>query len=342
MEPSPAGQNIVALWTDFVAPLRHRLRNTLDRHAVLGPDRAEWIEVERKVKDSFFGEAGFAPVFFSPRRVLSGEMLACVETGARPWWLRCSGASLPGDPRLRDVAVRIFDLFCEWLNRLAPLLEKSLEGLRPGPISYRIDFPELERFSWDFNLAQSPFPAPEIEILGEEAIVSCSPEYLGNFASPVNAGDRLAIAALARGAYLLATGPDPDETLLESFVRQVAPSDEARFVHMTPVTTPDEAIYGAIALPEPRFQSPEDRAWSRFRLARAAGWAAPPGADPRQRGPRGSEPSRRRHLAADKEAVVRSRPEKHGRAVVDQRRGDRKRPRELAPHGGRAPRDPRR
>ena len=52
---------------------------------------------------------------------------------------------------------------------------------------------------------------------------------------------------------------------------------------MTPSQRPEDVIYDVAALPEPRVLMPEDRAWSRFGLARRAGYEGKPGAIPSSR-----------------------------------------------------------
>ena len=276
MEPG-----LIYLHTDSIALLRHRLRVALDRHAIVGPDTRSWVEVERETPSALFRETQNQPVFISPRHVAEGELLACVETNTRPWWVHCN--ELRGSKRLRRLVAEIFRLVLNWLVALAPLLEKQLATLSPAPVTYRLRFPDIEGFTDDFALIKEPSSAPSVEICEGKVLIVCSPGYLRSFVNRQNVGDRLMIAALVRGTYRLCDVPVPGEALLREFVQNVVCSDDARCFHLIPAVTPTDIIYDGVPLPQPRFLQSEDLAWSRLGLARKAGWTSPPGPIPESR-----------------------------------------------------------
>jgi hypothetical protein len=65
--PEQMTLGMIALATDFLTPLRHRLRVSFDQHVALGPEKNAWVEVQRETTDAFFTEAQNLPAFVSPR-----------------------------------------------------------------------------------------------------------------------------------------------------------------------------------------------------------------------------------------------------------------------------------
>ena len=275
--------DLIQLSTVFTVSLRHRLRIALDEHATIAPDRKSWVKVQRKTSSAFFRETQNLPIYFSPHHTAQDKLLACVETSARPWWVNCD--ERPDTEQHRSIALKIWELTLHWLVRLAPLLEKRLPTLPPTSIAYCLLFPDIERFTGDFALVEGPLSAPSVEVCAGKVLIGCSPCYLRNFANAKNVGERLMLAALVQGAHKLCGVPVPEEATVGELVQAVVRSDEARFIHIMPATTPQKVLYNAVPLPKPRFQSPEDRAWSRLGLANEAGWTSQPGSIPEDRAP---------------------------------------------------------
>ena len=133
------------LHSDFILPLRHRVRTALDRHAAVGPDGESWVGVQRETTSGHFGELQGRPVFFSPAHRAHRELLACVESASRPWWVQCE--QLPEAGWHHDIVFGILDMVLGWLVRLAPMLEERLSMLPSGPVTIRLRFPDIETFS---------------------------------------------------------------------------------------------------------------------------------------------------------------------------------------------------
>ena len=51
--PAEMTLGMITLATDFLTPLRHRLRVALDQHVALAPEKDGWIEVQRETKSVF-------------------------------------------------------------------------------------------------------------------------------------------------------------------------------------------------------------------------------------------------------------------------------------------------
>ena len=268
----------VYLHSDFILPLRHRVRTALDRHASIAPGGESWISVQRETTSGHFGETQGRPVFISPAHRGQRQLVACVESASRPWWVQCD--QQPEAGWHHDVIFSILDMVLGWLVRLAPALKKHLPMLPEGPTTYRFRFPDIETFDQrDIQMTERP-AAPAVAIEDGEIAIECEPRYLRSFLSAGNLGDRLMIASLVRGAYLLCGEDAPCDTVVNNLVRTVVGSDSARFLKMTPAQTPQDMIYDVAALPPLRLLMPEDQAWSRLDLVRRSGYLSAPGPIP--------------------------------------------------------------
>ena len=140
--PINMGLGLIYLHGDVILPLRHKVRNALDQHAAIAPNSEGWISVQRETTGAVLRETRERPVFISPGAMARQELLACVESPYRPWWIHCS--KLPESAWHRDIAFHILELALGWLAQLAFLLEERLSALRTGPVTYRFRFLDIE------------------------------------------------------------------------------------------------------------------------------------------------------------------------------------------------------
>ena len=133
MKPSP-----IYLHSDFILPLRHELRIALDRHAALSSDGEKYVGIQREATDGRFDDFRGPAVFVSPAHRGEGEVLACVESVSRPWWIQCS--QIPEDWWHRGLVFGVLDLILGWLVRLVPVLEADAPRCRRGPSRSGFDF----------------------------------------------------------------------------------------------------------------------------------------------------------------------------------------------------------
>ena len=279
MSPGP-----IYLHSDFILPLRHAVRTGLDRHAAMAPDGKSWVGVERPTSDGRFDEIQGRAVFFSPGHKGDGEVLACLESASRPWWVQCG--EVPEHRWHQGIVSNVLEMVVGWLARLVPALEERCPTLRSGPVAFRIRFSDIGTFSQrDAEVRQTPV-APTVALEDGGIAIDCVVRYLRSFLSPGNLGDRLMIAAMVRGVDSLCGEEAVSEAALEEWVRSLVESDSARFLKMTPSQTMEDVVYDVAGLPEPRVLMPEDRAWSRFDLVRRAGYEGKPGAIPSSRADR--------------------------------------------------------
>lgn len=264
-----ASPGMVTLAPDYVAPLRIRVRQTLDQHLAMSPDRRRWVEVQRQGTDVFFEEVRHAPRYVSPLDVVNGTLLGCVETATRPWWVQVSEDE--SSPEARGFVYRVWDGALNWLLRLAPRLEAELPGLPPVPISIRLSFPGAADWQTESQaILAGPKGRPGVRVEAGEIVVASDVSARRAYSSPVNVAERWLIAALALGAAELA-GTPREEAWADAVAAEVTGSDAARYVHAIPATTIQEMIQSTVRLPPARTVTDEDLAWSRLGLASLAG-----------------------------------------------------------------------
>ena len=71
-------------------PMRHKVRTALDRHAARAPDGDSWVSIQRQPAGGHFDEIQGREEYFSPGHMAHGEVLACVESASRLWWVYIS------------------------------------------------------------------------------------------------------------------------------------------------------------------------------------------------------------------------------------------------------------
>ena len=276
LTPEDIGTQAVYLHSDLMLPMRHDVRAAMDRHAARAPRGDGWVGVHRQLADSRFDEIQGREEYFS---VAHGEVLACVESALRPWWVRfCDG--IPEEQWPRDIVCNVLKAVLGWLPRLLPAFEERYHTLPPGPVVFRFRFPELCTFRQRPVGQGQTMEAPTLVVEDGEIVVGCGPRYLKSFLEPGNLGDRLMITAMARGLEMLCGNTPLPNSTMEEWVRSVAGSDNHRFLKMRLSRTPHDLVYDSVALPELRLPMPEDLAWSELELPWRAGYDGATGSIP--------------------------------------------------------------
>lgn len=164
--PSTAAPStLMMIAPDYIASLRQSLRQALDYHLLIGPERRTWVEVQRRGTDAFFKEAHNLPLYVSPIELLrTRRLLACTETLTRPWWVDIDGR-IENEGGAAFVH-RIFDALQNWSVKLAPILEADLQTLPEGPVWLKFSFPDIEAWTEDAALADTPLERPTWEVEG--------------------------------------------------------------------------------------------------------------------------------------------------------------------------------
>ena len=267
------------LHSDFLLPMRHEARISLDRHAARAFDGCSWVSIQRQPAGGYFDEIQGRVEYFSPAHMVHGEVAACVESSLRPWWVHISDG-IPEERWPRAIIFNVVETILSWLARLVPSLEERYTALPSGPVTLQFRFSDIETFGQrEFGLERTP-GAPDVAVEHREIVIDCHPRYLHSFLAPGNLGDRLMLAAMARGLEALCGSEPLPESAMEEWVRSVAGSDNDRFLKMRTSRTPNDLVYDVAALPALRLPMPEDLAWSRLGLARLAGYEGESGPIP--------------------------------------------------------------
>lgn len=270
MEPAP-----IYLHSDFILPFRHKVRTLLDRHASLALDGKAWVKVQGQAADDYLDAARAGAIYFSSAHRVEKEIMACAEIVTHPWWVHCN--QFPEDCWHQGIIFNVLNMILSWLTRLIPVLEERCIPLPSGPVTFRIQFSDIEKFDQrDTQIEQTPV-APTVMVENGEITIDCKSSYLISFLKPGNPGDRLMVTSLIRGVNLLCGRENDSEADIQKLVGVVVVSDHARFLKMTPSHTPEDLIYDSVKLPETCMLMPEDLAWSRFDLVRRAGYEGNPG-----------------------------------------------------------------
>ena len=279
LAPDNLSTGAVYLHNDLMLPMRHEVRTELDRHAARAPDGVSWVGVQRQSAGGRFDEIQGREEYFSPEHLAHGEVLACVESASRPWWVQVRDG-IPEEQWPHDIVFDVLKAVFSWLARLVPAFDDRYPMLPPGPVTFRLRFPDIGSFGQRWDDLEQAAEAPAVAVKDGGIEVDCGPHYLQSFLKPGNLGDRLMIAAMARGLEVLCGSEPLPDTAMEEWVRTVAGSDNDHFLKMRLSRTPDDLVYDVVALPELRLPMPEDLAWSRPGLAQLAGYDGEPGSIP--------------------------------------------------------------
>jgi hypothetical protein len=267
-----ATPSLIMLATDYVAPLRARVRSALDQHVALGPSRNRWVEVQRQATDAFFEEVRDLPIYISHFDANRGRLLGCFESAARVWWVAIGDNAATGSAR--SFLFRIWDAAKNWLARLAPRLEQEFPSLPTDPVSIRLEFPEIESWGDEIALSDETPGSPEVDYIDGAIVIRVKPAAMRAYSNAKNIGERRLIAAISLGVANL-VGETRDQTWADSLAAEVVGSDDARFVHAIPTMDAQQMVQAALRFPEPRLVEDEDFAWSRLGLAALSGRSAP-------------------------------------------------------------------
>ena len=264
LAPKDISNGNVYLHSDFLLPMRHKVRTVIDRHSAKLPSRDSWVSIQRQ-------SANDPEEYFSVEHMVEGEVLTCVESTSRPWWVQFDDR-MPEDGWSREIVFSILKTAVSWLVRFFSTLENRYPELPSGPIVFRIRFPQIAEINQhNFGLNRT-VEAPSVEVQNGDILINCHPCYLHSFLVPGNLGDRLMIVAIARGLEALCNSEPLPDSAMNEWARTVSGSEHSHFLKLRVSETPSDMIYDAIKLPVLRLPMPEDVAWSQLGLARLAGY----------------------------------------------------------------------
>src|SRR5207249_597968 len=156
-----------------------------------------------------------------------------------------------------------------WLARLAPEIESSIDDLPRGNIVIRIDLTTAQLRSFQgssaFGFSESPISV-SVDHAVPRITVTIHDGFLKLLARPANDGERELVRAMAEGALLLAKRESAHE-ISTQVVSAIVTSVDARFLHVftSPPSVRDELAQ--FERPTARTVQEPDQALSRVGLA---------------------------------------------------------------------------
>ena len=271
--PPEAVTTTLVLANNHVLDLRARSRSSLDHHAVRHWKRDRWVEVERRTPSSFFQDELNRPVYVSPLHAVRGELVGCVETPHRVWWLSCEEGS--ADAAQRSIAFQVWDMALNWMGRAAEVLDELCAELTPV-VAAAIIFPDLALWTGKARPPPDRSAPPAVEVRYGMVRIIADVGYLASFGLEANTGDRWMVRALVEGAWMIA-GIAADVATLDRAVDRIMPDRDSRFFHNVPAVTAADTMNASLELPKPRLVAPEDLFRIRRGLATLGGFSGRPG-----------------------------------------------------------------
>jgi len=229
-----AAQTSVQLSSEFVASFRREDRVLTDSHAVFRPWARAWVPVRRSFPASVFRELRSLPIFASPDAAMHGSLAGVIETEKRAWWLECKPEV--EDSGQRKFLFQLWEAALNWLGRLAPQLEHSLESLPDGNILIHLDLDGLESALALGDKAQildGPATATTANRSLAVVVLAIDGPILSLLRRPQNTGERALVKAMIQGAVRL-TNTEQAEGTVENLLRATISSPDARFLHSFP------------------------------------------------------------------------------------------------------------
>ena len=159
----------LALGPEFIAPFRQAFRASFDAHGVYRPDEGSWIVVRKTFPIGFFKELESLPMYASPDDAAHGQLRGVIETKRRAWWI--DGLTYEGERDQREIQFHIWEAGLNWLARLAPEIESTVDDFPEGNIVIRIDLTKAQLRSVQGDSA-SGFSASPISVSVDHAVPS--------------------------------------------------------------------------------------------------------------------------------------------------------------------------
>ena len=160
-----------------------------------------------------------------------------------------SVTGIPDEPLPGTIVSEVLKVALGWLARLIPEFEERYPMLPRGPVAFQLRFPDIGKFGPNTVALGQPSEAPAVTVEDGRIVVGCGPRYLQRFLEPGNLGDRLMIAAMARGLEMICRNEPLPNTAMEEWVQTVAGSANDRFLKIIPSRTLDGLVYGGATPP---------------------------------------------------------------------------------------------
>jgi len=245
--PKSAGMdspNYVALGAEFIFNMRADYRRGLDEHCAYRPDESAWKMVRRLNSRSYFREDSNRKTYGLVSPNDNNSLDGVVETELRSWWVKCS-VTTKGRYQ-RDLIYQLWEMVVNWLDRIAPSLNRFVPELGAGNKMLILDVSEIERHEvWteDGLQAASIGPAITVTTAGGNAAIRLGLRLVANAYSPTNEGERELVSGLIQAAMLLG-GIDGDTARQQEIESVIAMQDDDRFMHLFRARDARDYLFG--------------------------------------------------------------------------------------------------
>jgi hypothetical protein len=245
--PKSAGidsPNYVGLGAEFIFNMRADNRRGIDEHCAFQPDESAWKRVRRLNSRSYFREDSIRKTYglVSPRG--NSSLDGVVETEQRSWWVTCSVAT---EGRYqRDLIYQLWEMVVNWLDRIAPSLDRLVPELGAGNKMLTLDVSEIERHEdWTEDGLQAANIGPAISVsrARANAVIRVGLPFVANAYSPTNEGERELVSGLINAALMLA-GVDTDAARQQEIEFEIAMKDDDRFMHLFRARDARDHLFG--------------------------------------------------------------------------------------------------
>ncbi len=233
--PKSAGidsPNYVSFGAEFIFNMRRDYRRGIDDHCTYQPDESEWKRVRRLNTRSHFREDSARKTYglLSPRK--NNSLDGVVETEQRSWWVTCSVTT---ERRYqRDLIYQLWEMVVNWLDRIAPSLDRLVPELGAGNKKFVLDVSEIERHEdWTEDGLQTASIGPAITAsrAGANTAIRVGVRFVSKAYSPSNEGERELVSNLIQAALMLA-GIDTNTARQREIESAIAMRDDDRFMHL--------------------------------------------------------------------------------------------------------------
>jgi hypothetical protein len=220
----------IELDNGYVEKIRRAARLAYDRHSVYHPLSGQWREVQKLFPQTYFKELSLLPLYASVGDAQAQLLNGVAEGNDRHFWVYVSPT--PESKWMRDLLYRIWEAVLIWIAKAIPVLLGHFPRLQPCTV-LQIDPSSLgERFGPPTLKELSD--SDRISVLGEsqaaEITIHLRLPLFRNLARADNLGERELVTAIVR-ALAIQVDKRLAEREAEAIVREIMPSDDAKFIH---------------------------------------------------------------------------------------------------------------
>ncbi len=266
--------NYVGLGAEFIFNMRADNRRGTDVHCAYQPDESVWKRVRRLNSRSYFREDSTRKTYgiLSPKG--NSSLDGVVETEQRSWWITCSVTT---DGRYqRDLIYQLWEMVVNWLDRIAPSLNRLIPDLSAENKMLTLDVSEIERHEdWteDGLQAANIGPATTVSKAGANAAIRIRLPLIAKAYSATNEAERELVSGLIQAALFIA-GIGPNIARQREIESAIAMKDDDRFMHLFRARDARDYLFG-FDQEEGELLHDEEFAFSALHLAQEASVKAP-------------------------------------------------------------------